>query len=121
MAKQTEPHRAVTETNLQIVERAIKDHEVFQKNLFVLQRILTEVGPLDVAGIRRGAEAERARLDEATKRADAAQDRLDQLEKQIADKQRELREAEATFQEKIRETERMTATCQNLRNLLAAA
>ena len=120
MIKQTEP-RVVTETDLQIVERAIVDHEKFQTHLFVLQRIIKEIGQLDVPGIRRGAEAEQARLVEATKQADAAQDRLTDLQKQIAAKQRELAEVEATIKDRIKEGERYNAAMQNLRNLLAAA
>jgi hypothetical protein len=121
MSKQTEPHRAVTETDLQVVERAIADHEVLQKDLFVIKRILTEVGKLDVAGIRRGYEAEQARLAEVSKQADAAQEQLNQLQKQIEGKHRELREVEVTIQERIKEGERYNSACQNLRNMLAAA
>jgi hypothetical protein len=109
------------ETDLQAVERAIADHEVFQKDLFVLKRVLTEIGPLDVAAIRRGAEAEQARLADATKQADAAEERLTQLQKRTDDKQRELAEVEATIKERISEGERYNSAMQNLRNLLAAA
>jgi hypothetical protein len=121
MIKQTEPHRAVVETDLQVVEQAIKDHELFQRHLFTLQRVLVEVGPLDVAAIRRGAEAERARLNEVSKQADAAQEQLDRLQKDIVAKQRELAEVEVTIKERIKEGERYNSACQNLRALLAAA
>src|SRR5262249_40469814 len=121
MAKQADAHRAVTETDLQIVERAIADHEKFQANLFTLQRVLTELGPLDVANARRNVEHEQSRLDDVRKQADAAQDVLTQLEKQIADKKRELAETEVTIKDKIREAELFNERCQNLRALLAAA
>ena len=121
MAKQADAHRSVTETDLQIVEGAIANHETFQKDLFVLQRVLTELGPLDIANARRNVEAERVRLEGVRREADIAQQQLDQLQKQIADKKRELSETEATIKDKIHEHQLFDASCQNLRNLLAAA
>jgi hypothetical protein len=109
------------ESDLQIVERAIADHEVFQKDLFVLQRVLKEIGKLDVASVRRGFEAEQARVTDMSKQADAAQEQLGQLEKQIEGKRRELAAVEVTIKERIGEAERFNASLQNLRNLLAAA
>ena len=103
MAKQADAHRAPNESDLQIVERAIADHEVFQRNLFTLKRILTELGPLDIPNARANVEAEQARLDEVRKQTDAAQQQLSDLEKQIADKRRELAETEATIKDKMRE------------------
>jgi len=121
MAEQSDAHRAVTETDLQIVEHAIADHEVFQRNLFTLKRILTELGPLDVGNARANVEHEQGRLDEVRKQTDAAQEKLNDLEKQIADKKRELAETEATIKDKMREYEAFYASCENLRNLLRAA
>ena len=121
MAKQTDTHRAPNESDLEIVARAIANHEVFQKDLFVLQRVLTELGPLDVANARRNVEAERVRLEGVRREADVAQQQLDQLQKQIADKKRELVETEATIKDKIREIQAFDASCENLRNLLRAA
>jgi ribosomal protein S18 len=121
MTKQSETHRAVEATDLEVVERAIKDHEVFQRDLFTLQRILTEVGKLDVAGIRGTAAAEQARCDEARKQADAEQARLEQLQQDIASKQRALADVEATIKERITEGERYNSAMQNLRDLLRVA
>ena len=121
MVKQTDTHRAVEETDLQLVEKAIADHEVFQRNLFTLKRILTELGPLDVGNARRNVEAEQGRLDDVRKQTDAAQEKLSDLERQIADKKRGLAETEATIKDKMREYEAFYASCENLRNLLRAA
>jgi len=121
MAKQTDPHRAVEQTDLQIVERAIADHEKFQANLFTLQRILKEIGVLDIAVVRRDYGAERGRRDAMREQAETAQQQLRALEKQIADKRRELVETEATIKDKIREAQLFDASCENLRNLLRAA
>jgi hypothetical protein len=57
--QQADARRAVTETDLQLVDRTIADHEVFQKDLFVLRRVLTEIGNLDAryAGMKQGIEA----------------------------------------------------------------
>jgi hypothetical protein len=92
--------REVTNKDLEVVDKAIADHAVFQKDLFVLQRILTEIGKLDVASVRRGVEAEQARLDDVRKQADAAHGDLTQLQKQIEDKRRELASVEATIAER---------------------
>jgi hypothetical protein len=96
-------------------------HAVFQKDLFVLQRILTEVGRLDVASVRRGVEAEQARLDDVRKRADTAQAALTQLQQDITSKQRELASVEATIQQRTVELNQLNEGYLNLRNLLAAA
>src|SRR5262249_41956627 len=101
--------------------RAIANHETFQKDLFVLQRVLTELGPLDIGNARRNVEHEQGRLDEVRKQTDAAQEKLSDLERQIADKKRELAETEVTIKDKMREYEAFYASCENLRNLLAAA
>ena len=101
--------------------RAIANHEVFQKDLFVLQRVLTELGPLDVANARRNIEHERVRLEGVRREADIAQEKLSELEQQIAAKRRELVETEATIKDKIREAQLFDASCENLRNLLRAA
>jgi hypothetical protein len=54
--QQVEARRAVTETDLQLVDKAIADHETFQKDLYVLRRVLGEVGNLDQAyrGMKEG-------------------------------------------------------------------
>ena len=119
--KEADPGRAVTETDLQVAERAIADHEVFQKDLFVLHRILTEVGRLDLPGIRRGVEAERQRLEEARKQADAVQQQVDQLQQQIKDKRRELASVEATIKERNVELNQLHEGYHNLRAILEAA
>ena len=120
MAKNDTP-RAVVESDLQIVQRAIANHETFQKDLFVLQRILTELGPLDVPNARANVEHEQGRLDEVRKQVDTVQEQLTQLEKQLADKKRELVETEVIIKDKIREAELFNQSCENLRNLLRAA
>ena len=121
MSKQSDTHRAVEETDLQLVDRAIADHEVFQKDLYVLRRVLTEIGKLDIASVRRGVQAEQDRLDEVRKQADAAQQQLDQLSNHIKDKQREVAEVESTIKERTVELNQLHEGYHNLRNLLAAA
>jgi peptidoglycan hydrolase CwlO-like protein len=121
MSKQSDTHRAVEETDLQLVDRAIADHEVFQKDLYVLRRVLTEIGKLDIASVRRGVQAEQDRLDEVRKQADAAQQQLDQLSNHIKDKQREVAEVESTIKERTVELNQLHEGYHNLRRMLEAA
>jgi peptidoglycan hydrolase CwlO-like protein len=120
--KETDAHtREVTNEDVAIVERAIAEHATFQTFLFTLQRLLIEVGRLDMPSIKRGIQAEQARMDDVRKQADAAQQHLTQLDNQIKDKQRELVEVEMTIKERNGELNRLHEGYHNLRNLLAAA
>jgi len=47
--KETDARREVTATDLEKVDKAIADHETLQKDLYVLRRILGEIGNLDQA------------------------------------------------------------------------
>jgi hypothetical protein len=102
MSKQSEARalRDVTNEDVATVERAIAEHATFQTFLFTLQRLLTEVGRLDMPSIKRGIQGEQARMDDVRKQADAAQDALTQQQKQIKDKQHELANVEATIQQR---------------------
>jgi hypothetical protein len=66
------PSREITNHDLELVDRALRSHEVFQKDLYTLRIMLKELGKLNVFEIKRGVAAEEARLEETRKRADAA-------------------------------------------------
>ena len=122
MSKQeADARRDVTSEDLQIVDRAIADHEKFQTKLYTLRRILGEIGKLDIGSVRRGIEGEQSRLDEVRKQADAAQAALTQLQQDITSKQRELASVEATIQQRTVELNQLNEGYLHLRNLLAAA
>ena len=122
MSKQeADARRDVTSEDLQIVDRAIADRENFQTNLYTLRRILGEIGKLDIGSVRRGIEAEQARLDDVRLKADTAQQQLTQVQKQIEDKRRELASVEATIQERTIAANQLNESYLNLRNILAAA
>jgi chromosome segregation ATPase len=104
--KEGDARRAVTETDLQLVDRAIADHETFQKDLYVLRRVLSEVGKLDeqYRGLKQAIEAvqgeganvarqlEQAKADLATAQREAAEKRqeLATLTAEVAGKERTL-------------------------------
>jgi chromosome segregation ATPase len=106
MIKQSDSRRAVTETDLQLVDKAIADHETFQKDLFVLRRILGEVSNLDQAyrglkqgieqvqaeGARTGAQLEQVRTDLAKVQQELVEKRkaVAELDREIAEKERML-------------------------------
>jgi hypothetical protein len=113
--------REVTNKDLEVIDKAIADHEKFQTELYALRRVLGEIGKLDIASIRRGVEAEQSRLDDVRQRADAAQQQLSQLEKQIEGKQRELIAAETLTQERALVANQLNEAILRMRNLLEAA
>ena len=104
--KEGDVRRAVTETDLQIVDRAIADHETFQKDLYVLRRVLSEVGNLDqqyrgtkqsieqvqAEGARTSAQLEQVRADLATVQKELVekQKAVAELDREIAEKERML-------------------------------
>jgi chromosome segregation ATPase len=91
--------RAVTETDLQLVDKAINDLEPLMKDLYVLRRVLNEIGNLDQAyrggkqaieavqaeGERTGAQLEQIKADLAK-----AQHELGEKQKAVADLDREI-------------------------------
>jgi predicted nucleic acid-binding Zn-ribbon protein len=115
--------RQVTNEDVALLDKAIADHELLQKNLYVLRRMLGEVGKVDAkrADLNRGVEAEQQRLDDVRKQADAAQERLTGLGKQIEAKQRELAAVETTIAERTTAANQLNESYLNLRNILAAA
>jgi chromosome segregation ATPase len=113
--------REITNADLEKVDRAIGGNEGLLKDLYVLRKMLGEIGRLDFQGVKRGTEAERARLDEVRKQADAATAKLEEVKKQIADKERELREVEKTIEERRVASDQLNENYLKLRSILAAA
>jgi hypothetical protein len=66
--------RDITAADLEVIDRAIADHEKLQVNLYTLRRILGEVGKVDAkrADLNRGVEAEQQQLDDLRKQSAAA-------------------------------------------------
>jgi septal ring factor EnvC (AmiA/AmiB activator) len=98
--------REVGNRDLEIVDKAINDHETFQKDLFVLRRVLSEVGNLDqqyrgtkqsieqvqAEGARTSAQLEQVRADLATVQKELVekQKAVAELDREIAGKERQL-------------------------------
>jgi chromosome segregation ATPase len=76
--------REVTNKDLEIIDKAIADHEVFQKDLFVLRRILGEIGKLDtaIAQTRRGLQTTEKSRDELNAQVEVARAELATVQKQ---------------------------------------
>jgi chromosome segregation ATPase len=113
--------REVTNDDLKIIDEAIASHESVQHQLYVLRRVLGEIGKLDFAAIKSNVKAHQDRLDEVRKQADAAQAYVDELQKQMADKRRELADVETTIKERTIAANNLNESYNNLRNMLAAA
>jgi hypothetical protein len=118
-----ETDRLVISEDLAVIDQAIADHEKFQTSLYVMRRILGEVGKVDAkrADLNRGVEAEQIRLDNARVAADAAEQRLSQLTQQVESKQRELAAVEVTIQERNVVLNDLNQGYLNLRRMLEAA
>jgi uncharacterized coiled-coil DUF342 family protein len=113
--------RDVTNDDLAIIDKAIANHEAVQHDLYVLRRVVGEIGKLSLSDIKRGVEGERKRLDEVSQKANAAQADLDELNKQIQAKQRELRGVEKIIEERRVACDQLNESYNNLRTILAAA
>jgi hypothetical protein len=113
--------REITNEDLAKVDRAISGNEGLLKDLYVLRKVLGEIGKLDFQNVKRGVEAEQSRLGEVRTKANAAQADLDQLLGEIADKRRELREVEETIKERTVASNNLNEAILGLRKMLAAA
>jgi hypothetical protein len=113
--------REIVNEDLAAVDRVISSAESYQRELYTLRRVLGELGKLDIGGIKRGVEAEKARLEEARQKADTAQSNLDELNKQIQVKQRELAGVERTIEERTLVSTQLNEGILGLRSMLAAA
>jgi hypothetical protein len=115
--------RQVVSEDLTVIDQAIADHEALQKNLYLLRRLLGEVGKLDArsADLKRGVEGEQSFLDDLRKQTDAAHQALAQLQKDIQSKRGELREVEQLIQERTVAANQLNEAIARMRNLLEAA
>jgi septal ring factor EnvC (AmiA/AmiB activator) len=103
--------RAVTETDLQLVDRAIADHETFQRDLYVLRRVLSEVGDLDqqYRGGKQAIEAVQAEGANVSRQLEYAKEQLAKVQQELIERRQELAELTAEVQEKQRTLEAYSA------------
>jgi hypothetical protein len=115
--------RQVTDEDLALLDKAIADHEVLQKDLYLLRHLLGEIGKLDArsADLKRGIEGEQSFLDDLRKQTGSAQEQLTQLQKHIEARQRELREVEQLIQERNIVVSELNEGYLKLRAMLEAA
>jgi hypothetical protein len=113
--------RDVTNEDLANVDRAIGGNETFLRDLYVLRKVLSEIGKLDFPAIKSNQQAQQGRLDDLRKLADAAQAGLDEVQRQIVDKKRELAAVETTITERTIVANQLNEAVLGLRNMLAAA
>jgi chromosome segregation ATPase len=109
--KEGDARRAVTETDLQVVDRAIADHETFQKDLYVLRRMLSEVGNLDQAyrGGRQAIEAVQAEGANASHQFEQVKADLAKVQQEVGAKRQELAELDREIAGKERQLNAFTA------------
>ena len=103
--KETDVRREVTATDLEKVDKAIADHETFQKDLYVLRRMLSEVGNLDQQ-YRGGKQAiEQVQAEGTRSSAQVEQIRADlaKVQQELVEKRKELASLTAAAAEKQRE------------------
>jgi seryl-tRNA synthetase len=114
--QQVDARRAVTETDLQLVDRAIADHEVFQKDLYVLRRVLGEIGKLDeqYRGVKQGIEAVQAEGANISRQLEYAKEQLAKVQQEEVEKRKELAALTAEVQEKQRTLEAFTAQIEKI-------
>jgi hypothetical protein len=121
MSAEKSTSRAVTPTDLEVIDKAIADHEKLQTTLYILRRVLGEIGKLDIASVRRGVEAEQQQLDDLHKQSAAAHQQVKDVEQQLAAKQRELAAVEATIEQRTVVANQLNEAILRMRNLLEAA
>jgi hypothetical protein len=109
--QQADARRAVTETDLQLVDRAIADHERFQKDLYVLRRVLSEVGNLDqqYRGGKQAIEQVQAEGARTSAQLEQVKAELAAVQQQAVEKRQELAALTADVQEKQRTLEAYSA------------
>ena len=106
MSKQpTDARREVGNTDLEIVDKAIADHETLQKDLYVLRRILGEIGKLDqlYRGLKEGIAVVQAESARAVSELEAAKAELAKVKQQVVETKQELATLTAEAEEKRRE------------------
>jgi len=102
--KETEAHRAVTASDLEIVDKAIADHETFQKDLYVLRRVLGEVGNLDqqYRGLKEGIEHLQEQGRQLNSHNDAARAELAKVQQDVVEGRKEVAALTAQAEEQQR-------------------
>jgi hypothetical protein len=109
--------RQVTNDDLALVDKAINDHETFQRGLYVVRRILAEVGRLDerlrglreaISAVEREGALTNSHLEQT--RADLAKFQAQEVEKRevVAALDREIKQKEQMIDGYARQIERIT-------------
>jgi hypothetical protein len=109
--------RAVTNDDLALVDKAINSHETFQRDLYVVRRILGEIGKLDqhyrglkeaIAAVEREGALTNSHLEQT--RADLAKVQAQEVEKRevVAALDREIKQKEQMIDAYARQIERIT-------------
>jgi hypothetical protein len=113
--------REIRNEDLEKVDRAIGGNEGLLRDLYALRIRMKEIGNLHYPEIKRGVESERARLEEANKKADAEQAKLDEVVRQIEEKKRELAAVEKQIEERVLYSSQLNDGIATLKKMLAAA
>jgi chromosome segregation ATPase len=102
--QQADARRAVTETDLQLVDKAIADHETFQKDLYVLRRVLSDVGNLDqqYRSLKEGIAAVQAEGARISSELEAVKTRLATVQREESEKRKVVAELDREIAEKER-------------------
>src|SRR5215472_7932248 len=105
MAKQPDTHRAVTESDLQVVEGAIAYSETLLRHLYTLRRVLGEVGSLDqrLHGLKEGIAVVERQGEQVNAELEAANTRLATVQREEVEARQRVATLTAAAAEKERE------------------
>src|SRR5262245_16754809 len=118
MSKQeADARREVGNKDLEIVDKVINSHEAFQTQLYVLRRILGEIGKLEELhrGLKQGVEHTQAQSGEQARAFEHAKAQLEAVQreevearKRVAELTAEIAAKEKTLNTYTRQIERIT-------------
>jgi chromosome segregation ATPase len=124
MAKQEADvrRREVGNKDLEIVDKAINDHEVFQKDLYVLRRVLSEVGNLDqqYRGLKEAVEAVQSEATRTSAQLEQVRAELATVQVEVVEKRKELATLSAEVAEKERALSAFSASIDRITGARAA-
>jgi chromosome segregation ATPase len=122
MAKQeADTRREVTSKDLETIDQAINDHETFQKDLFVLRRVLGEIGKLDQVcrGLKQAIEQVQAEAERTSSGLEQAKAGLAATQRQEVEKRQEVAELDAEIKRKQQTLEHYSKAIERITGVAA--
>jgi predicted nucleic acid-binding Zn-ribbon protein len=115
--------REVTNKDLELIDKAIADHETQQGHLYTLRRILSEIGNLDtaIAQTRVSLQSIEKSRDEANAELEAARDELAKIAKQRQETVNEIGALNREIETKRTELQSISNAREQIKAFLEAA